>query len=152
VSCGYFKNADENQRAFFSYELDGKVLPAYRTGDAGYLVDGNLFYCGRIDLQIKLHGYRIEIEDIEKNLVKVDNVEKAVVVPIYEEGKVKYIKAYCIYAQPVESEFKTQKLIKEQMTRFVPDYMIPKKIRFVEEIPMTANGKADRKRIQEIYG
>lgn len=150
VSLGYFKNPTENQKAFFTYDLDGVPTPAYRTGDKGYLQDGQLFYCGRIDLQIKLHGYRMEIEDVEKNLVKVEKVEKAVVVPIYEDGKVKYLKAYCIYSDPIESEFKTQKLVKQQMAEFVPDYMIPKKIRFVDEIPVTANGKADRKRIQEI--
>lgn len=149
VSAGYLNNPKENERAFFKYDLNGTLMPAYRTGDKGYIQNGQLFYCGRIDLQIKLHGYRMEIEDVEKNLVKVEHVEKAVVVPVYEDGKVKYLKAYCIYAKPVESEFKTQKLIKQQMAEFVPDYMIPKKIRFVSEIPMTANGKADRKRIQE---
>ena len=150
VSAGYFNNPKENQRAFFMYNLNGVPTPAYRTGDKGYLRNGQLFYCGRIDLQIKLHGYRMEIEDVEKNLMKVDGVEKAVVIPVYEDGKVKHLKAFCIYAKPIESEFKTQKLIKQQMSEFVPDYMIPKKIRFVDVIPMTANGKADRKRMQEI--
>lgn len=149
VSAGYFNNPKENQRAFFTYDLDGMPTPAYRTGDKGYLQNGQLFYCGRIDLQIKLHGYRMELEDVEKNLVKVEHVERAVVVPIYEDGKVKYLKAFCVYAQPVESEFKTQKLVKQKLAEFVPDYMVPKKIRFVSEIPMTANGKADRKKLQE---
>lgn len=152
VSAGYFNNPKENERAFFACKSEGDSIRAYRTGDKGYLQNGQLFYCGRIDLQIKFHGYRMEIEDIEKNLVKVENVERAVVVPVYEEGKVKYLKAYCVYAQPVEHELKVQKQIKQQMMTFVPDYMIPRKIRFVSEIPMTANGKADRKRIQEIYG
>ena len=147
VSKGYFKNPTENEKAFFNYES----MPAYRTGDKGYFKDGQLFYCGRIDLQIKLHGYRMEIEDVEKNLVKVDGVDKAVVVPIYEDGKVKYLKAFCIYSKPIETPLKAQKTIKQEMSQFVPDYMIPKKILFVNEIPMTANGKADRKKIQEIY-
>lgn len=150
VSAGYFHNPKENERAFFSYELNGKPTAAYRTGDKGYFKDGQLFYCGRIDLQIKLHGYRMEIEDVEKNLMKVTDIKKAVVVPIYEDGKVKYLKAFCIYAKSIESAFKAQKLIKQQMAEFVPDYMIPKKICFVEDIPMTANGKADRKLLQEM--
>ena len=86
VSKGYFKNEDENRRAFFQYNHDGNPCVAYRTGDKGYFKDGWLFYCGRIDLQIKLHGYRMEIEDVEKNLMKVQGVEKAVVVPIFEVG------------------------------------------------------------------
>ncbi len=150
VSKGYFKNEKENQRAFFSYVIDGKPTPAYRTGDKGYFQDGWLFYCGRIDLQIKLHGYRMELEDVEKNLMKVEGITKAVVVPVYEEEKVKYLKAFCIYEKEFENSHKLQKKIKEEMSEFVPEYMIPRKITFVEEIPMTANGKADRRRIQEM--
>ena len=153
VSKGYFKNEDENRRAFFQYNHDGNPCVAYRTGDKGYFKDGWLFYCGRIDLQIKLHGYRMEIEDVEKNLMKVQGVEKAVVVPIFEVGggKIRYLKAYCIYDQIVGNAARLQKKIKEEMSAFVPDYMIPRKIQFVDEIPITANGKADRKRIQEMY-
>ena len=150
VSAGYFNNPEETQRRFFMYEKDGEKLAAYRTGDKGYIQDGQLFYCGRIDLQIKLHGYRMEIEDVEKNLMKVSKVKQAVVIPIWENEKVKYLKGVCVYDEPVESGFKIQKKIREEMSQFVPDYMIPRKIQFVNEIPMTANGKADRKRIQEM--
>ena len=66
-------------------------------------------------------------------------------------GKIRYLKAYCIYDQIVENTARLQKKIKEEMSAFVPDYMIPRKIQFVDEIPITANGKADRKRIQEMY-
>ena len=76
VSAGYFNNPEETQRRFFMYEKDGEKLAAYRTGDKGYIQDGQLFYCGRIDLQIKLHGYRMEIEDVEKNLMKVSKVKR----------------------------------------------------------------------------
>lgn len=152
VSKGYFKNEKENQRSFFSYIKDGKPTPAYRTGDKGYFQDGWLFYCGRIDLQVKLHGYRMELEDVEKNLMKVRGIKKAVVVPVSENGKVKYLQAFCIYDKVVENAHKLQKQIKEEMSEFVPDYMIPRKMKFVDEIPITANGKADRKRIQEMYG
>lgn len=150
VSKGYFKNETENQKAFFSYGIDGKSIPAYRTGDKGYFQDGWLFYCGRIDLQIKLHGYRMELEDVEKNLMKVPGITKAVVLPVSEDGKVKYLQAYCIYEKAVENAHKLQKRIKEEMSEYVPEYMIPRRIKFVEEIPITANGKVDRKRIREM--
>lgn len=153
VSKGYFKNDAENRKAFYSHSLDGHPTAAYRTGDKGYFKDGLLFYCGRIDLQIKLHGYRMEIEDVEENLMKIPDVEKAVVVPIYdsEKAKVKYLQAFCIYSKNVEDMYKLQKKIKKEMSEFVPDYMIPRKIKFVDEIPITANGKVDRKRVQEMY-
>lgn len=151
VSAGYMNNPKENARAFFVYDEKNTAEKAYRTGDKGYYKDGQLFYCGRIDLQIKLNGYRMEIEDVEKNLMKVSDIEKAVVVPIYEDNKVKYLKAYCVYGKEVESVFATQKAIKHEMATFVPEYMIPRKICFVPDIPMTPNGKADRKKIQEMY-
>ena len=153
VSKGYYKNKAENQRAFFRYFFNDKSVMAYRTGDKGYFKDGWLFYCGRIDLQIKLHGYRMEIEDVEKNLMKVQGVDKAVVVPVFdvEGSKIKYLKAYCIYNQIVEDVARLQKKVKEEMSEFVPDYMIPRKIQFVDEIPVTINGKTDRRRIQEMY-
>lgn len=150
VSAGYFNNQEENEKRFFVYEQSGENIRAYRTGDKGYIRDGQLYYCGRIDLQIKLHGYRMEIEDVEENLMKVSGVEKAVVIPVYDSGKVKYLKGYCVYDTPVENVFKIQKKIKEEMSKFVPDYMIPRKIKFVDAIPMTVNGKADRKQMQEM--
>ena len=149
VSIGYLRNEEETAKRFFIGSIDGQKLPAYRTGDKGYILDGQLFYCGRIDLQIKLHGYRMELEDVEKNLMKVEGVQKAVALPIMDDGKVRYIKAFCVYNSPVSNAIQRQKKIKQQMASFVPEYMIPRKIVFVDEIPMTANGKADRKRLQE---
>ncbi len=150
VSAGYINDEHGNQTKFFTYDINGVNQPAYRTGDKGYYKDGYLFYCGRIDLQIKLHGYRMELEDVESSLMKVEHVEKAVVIPVYENDVVKYIKAFCIYSGEMESDFKTQKVIKNKMKEFVPDYMIPRKIQFVKEIPMNVNGKADRKKLMEI--
>ena len=149
VSIGYLRNEEETAKRFFIGSIDGQKSPAYRTGDKGYILDGQLFYCGRIDLQIKLHGYRMELEDVEKNLMKVEGVQKAVALPIMDDGKVRYIKAFCVYNSPVSNAIQMQKKIKQQMASFVPEYMIPRKIVFVDEIPMTANGKADRKRLQE---
>lgn len=150
VSAGYFKNQKENDRAFYVTEQDGSLLRSYRTGDKGYFKDGMLFYCGRIDLQIKLHGYRMELEDVEENLMKVPEVKKAAVVPVSDNGKVKYLKACCIYKDNIEDKRLEVKKVKAQMAKFVPDYMIPRKIIFVESIPMTNNGKVDRKKLQEI--
>lgn len=145
VSVGYFKNEAENKKKFFTYECEGEMLPAYRTGDKGYMQNGLLFYCGRMDLQIKLHGYRMEIEDIEKNLMKVTGIDKAVVIPVYKENKVTHLKAYCIYRSSYTSTIEMKKAIKSEMAKLVPAYMIPKIIQFVTELPMTNNGKIDRK-------
>ena len=81
VSPGYIRRPDLTARAFF--ELAGQR--AYHTGDSGHYQDDLLFFDGRMDFQIKLHGYRIEIGDVEANLHALPDVQDAVVVPVDEE-------------------------------------------------------------------
>lgn len=150
VSKGYFNNEKENEGAFFDISVDEKQQRGYRTGDKGCLRGGMLFYEGRIDLQVKLHGYRIELEDIEENMMRIPEVERSVVLPVYEQGKVKYLKAFCVYKGIIENRRDIQKKIKSQMAEYLPAYMIPKKVVFIDEMPMTNNGKADRKRLGEL--
>lgn len=154
VSTGYYARADLTEKAFFHDAQSG--MRGYRTGDKGYLKDGMLYYCGRIDLQIKLHGYRIELEDIENNIRKLPQVEHVVVVPNSRGGKVSSLTAYIVkkpeegnkpgaVLQEKTDEREAAAKIREKLRQFLPDYMIPKKIVFLDQMPMTNNGKADRK-------
>lgn len=147
VSTGYYHLPEQTQKSFFQSTQDGHPARGYRTGDCGYLIDGMLYYQGRIDLQIKLHGYRIELEDIEQNILKASGVRGVVVTPNLSEGKVKSLTAHIVYDNAVENRFQTTQKLKEEMKQFLPDYMIPKKIQFLEQIPMTVNGKADRQKL-----
>ncbi|EOH97305.1 D-alanine-poly(phosphoribitol) ligase, subunit 1 [Enterococcus moraviensis ATCC BAA-383] len=142
VSKGYLHNPEKTAEAFFEY----KGQPAYRTGDAGKLKEGMLVYDGRIDFQVKLHGYRIELEDIDHHLAGVSYVKQAAVVPKYQQHKVQQLVAFVV-ANPheFEKEFKLTKAIKEELSATVMDYMIPQKFIYVEQLPLTANGKIDRK-------
>lgn len=142
VSTGYYMAPAITEKAFF-------ILPdgtrGYHTGDKGYLKNGMLYYNGRIDLQIKLHGYRIELEDIESNLRKLPELEHAVVLPNMRGGKVSSLTAYVVeYEKPADEKEETLRL-KARLAEFLPDYMIPKKFVFLDQMPMTNNGKADRK-------
>ena len=83
VSVGYLGSPELTEKAFTV--IDGER--AYKTGDAGYLENGLLFYNGRLDFQIKLHGYRMELEEIEHHLRSCSYVEAAVVLPI-KRGKI----------------------------------------------------------------
>ena len=141
VSIGYRNLPEQSAKAFF--EENG--VRGYRTGDKGYLKDGLLFYQGRIDLQIKLHGYRIELEDIENNLMKLTGVEKATVIPNEKDGKIVSLTACIIPEKMPESAFKAGQELRAEARSFLPDYMIPKKFLFFEELPMTGNGKTDRR-------
>lgn len=145
VSSGYYKKPEITKKAFFTCIRKDRIVRGYHTGDEGYLADGQLYYCGRIDLQVKLHGYRIEIEDIENNLLKIDAIRQVVVLPNMKENKVRSLSAYMVYNKPVEDKMKTTLWIKQQLKEFLPDYMIPKKFIFLDKIPMTNNGKADRR-------
>lgn len=94
VSSGYFKRPEQTARAFFEETTDRGVRRGYRTGDEGYLKDGMLYYCGRLDLQVKMHGYRIELGDIENNLMKLPGIRQAVVVPRVQDEKIRSLAAF----------------------------------------------------------
>lgn len=146
VSTGYYRQAELTQKAFFTLPESGGVR-GYHTGDEGCLKDGMLYYCGRIDLQVKLHGYRIELGDIENNLRKLPGVEHAVVLASMRDGKVKSLTACVVEQQMPEDEKAETQRLKQELLAYVPDYMVPKKFVFLEQMPMTDNGKADRKRL-----
>lgn len=149
VSTGYFGRPDLTQKAFFQTIRDGAPCRAYRTGDEGFLQDGMLFYSGRMDLQVKLHGYRIELGDIEGNLLRLPLVQGAAVVPREEDGRVKSLAAFVSLKQGTEGSFQLAQQLKRELRAYLPEYMIPKKFVFLDRIPMTPNGKADRKALKE---
>lgn len=152
VSIGYFNNEEKTKKVFEKYKIGDKIYRAYRTGDMGYIKNGQLYYCGRIDFQIKLHGYRIEIEDIENNISKHSNVKNVAVIPKYEDDgiTVKYLQAYIVPNSKIENTLLESSKIKEELKRFLPHYMIPKKIKFIDSIPTTNNCKIDRKALGEL--
>ena len=132
------------------FKFDGKR--GYRTRDLVYKKDNLLYFKGRTDFQIKLNGYRIELEDIENNMRKIDIVSNTAVAPIYRDEKVAYIQAFVVLAERNEgSLLKTKLQIKEELKKRVPSYMIPKKITILDKLPMNSNGKADRKKLVEEY-
>lgn len=146
VSIGYINRPDLTSRAFF--ELNGQR--AYHTGDWGRSQDGMIFYDGRMDFQIKLHGYRIEIGDIEANLHVVPNVQDAVVVPVMNGEHTDYLVAFVILKNKVDkTEYETMQQIKKELGKRIPEYMIPRKFVFRTEFPITSNGKADRRALAE---
>lgn len=145
VSPGYYKNPEQTEKHFFSYTENALQVRGYRTGDKGYMENGMLYYCGRMDLQIKLHGYRIELEDIENNLLRLSQVEKAAVMPNIRNGQTKSISAFLVCPGMTEPAQICSDKLKEKLRSFLPEYMIPKKFFFLDYLPMTGNGKIDRK-------
>jgi len=142
VSVGYYDNPEMTEKTFFVY--DGKC--AYRTGDEGYLKDGMLYYCGRLDFQVKLNGYRIEIEDIENNIRKLNSVENAFVVPSFSDEKLTHLNAFVVLKdKKADKSLKGIIAFKRNLKELIPEYMVPKKIIFKDKFLLNSNGKIDRK-------
>jgi D-alanine--poly(phosphoribitol) ligase subunit 1 len=147
VSPGYLGRPDLTERAFFT--LDG--LRAYRTGDWGRYRDGLLFFEGRMDNQIKLHGYRIELADVEANLRALPAVRDAVVLPVLKQGSADSLAAFVILNGPAGgTDFQAANAVRTALAERLPAYMLPRRFHFLEAFPMNANGKADRRRLAEL--
>ncbi len=146
VSPGYLNRPDLVEKSFFV--LDGHR--AYRTGDWGRSRDGLLFFEGRMDNQIKLHGHRIELADVEANLRALPGVRDAVVLPVMKQGAVDSLAAFVILNErPARTDFQLASELKARLIERVPAYMVPRKFSFQESFLMNINGKADRSKLAE---
>ena len=143
VSPGYFRQPEQTARSFFT-EADGRR--GYRTGDLCCRRDGLIYYFGRLDGQVKLNGFRVELEDVEANLLKVPNIARAAVVPVTVNGTVQGLTAFVMLQQPDGlSSLQRTRQIRQALGELVPSYMVPRKIRCVDSFPLNTNGKIDRK-------
>ena len=146
VGHGYYGRPDLTAKVFFETESRGQKKRGYRTGDACYRHNGLYYFCGRMDFQIKLNGYRIELEDIENNMAKIENVSRAVVIPVMKEEKVDYLAVFVLLTHAIEvPKLREITRIKGELAKFVPSYMVPRKIVLCDSFPTNTNGKVDRK-------
>jgi bacitracin synthase 3 len=123
----------------------------YKTGDlTRWLADGNIEFLGRIDFQVKIRGFRIEPGEIERQLLKQEEIKEAVVISKETvpgnsaDSDEKYLCAYIV----AEKELVITK-IKEILSNNLPAYMIPTYFMQMEKLPLTPNGKIDRKALPE---
>jgi amino acid adenylation domain-containing protein len=141
LAQGYWRNEEKTSASFITHPLTGERL--YHTGDLGrYLPDGNIEFLGREDFQVKIHGYRIELGEIEAVLTKHPAVRTALVTTLGELDGQKRLVAYLVADQemaPPVSELK--RFLREKL----PDYMVPSTFLRLDALPLTANGKVDRK-------
>lgn len=147
VSEGYVKDELRSKKVF--NKLDGQK--SYYTGDKAQFIDNQWFINGRIDYQIKLNGYRMELEEIEFQLRKLEKIRDAIVVPTYKNNKVTHLNAAVIlnHCDEVKEVQTLTHDIKTELKPVLPEYMIPKKIIYMKKLPLTMNGKLDRKKIAE---
>jgi D-alanine--poly(phosphoribitol) ligase subunit 1 len=145
VALGYLNRPDLNEIKFGIRQ--GQRF--FKTGDLGYFEDNMLFCKGRNDDQIKLRGFRIELNEITAKIDDLPFVEKSATIPLKRNEEVKKIVSLITLKHSVD--FDVKKAIHEHLTKFLPEYMIPSDFKLIDSIPLNQNGKADRNRLLEMY-
>jgi amino acid adenylation domain-containing protein len=176
VGRGYINDPERTQRAFLQDPLcPGQRM--YRSGDYGRgLPGGKLEFLGRRDSQVKISGFRIEIGEIENRLLKLPGVREAAVVVTEGADQNKHLVAFCSGDSPLEprssrreeahanSAHGSQSLLtsaatvqglnpgamRDQLAKALPAYMVPSAIHWRKTLPLTENGKIDRKALLEL--
>jgi amino acid adenylation domain-containing protein/non-ribosomal peptide synthase protein (TIGR01720 family) len=144
LARGYLNQPRLTAERFIPYPFSDKPgARLYRTGDiARYLPAGEIEFIGRIDHQVKVRGFRIELEEIEAAITEHAAVRETVVVTGGEAGKEKRVVAYLV---PHERRSVRTGELRRFLKQKVPDYMVPSAFITVESLPLTPNGKVDRK-------
>ena len=139
VTKGYLNKPDLTQQKYIPNPfVDGDLM--YKTGDlTRWLPDGNIEFLGRKDDQVKVRGYRIELGEIENALTSCEYIEQSVVV-VQEVENNNVIVSYLVSNKDLEKQ-KIRSLLSEKL----PDYMLPSYYIQLDKIPLTPNGKVDKK-------
>lgn len=141
LATSYFGEDELTGNSFFG--IDGTM--AYRTGDTGcYHPDGEIEFLGRTDNQVKIRGHRIELGEIEAVIRKQFDIENVSCI-VYESNQEK--KLVAVIAEDIEID---EKILESRLEKWLPAYMIPSAVVKTDIIPLTTNGKVDRKKLNEI--
>ena len=148
LARGYLNRPELNAQRFIERVCeDGSVQRLYKTGDiARYLADGNLEYLGRTDFQVKLRGLRIELGEIEAQLCAQPGVAEAAVLA-QGQGDAMRLVAYVAPAAPQQDEAAFVAALQSSLGVALPDYMVPASFVLLAHLPLSANGKLDRKQL-----
>lgn len=147
ISLGYLNNKEKTDLAFIKNPFDDNIYGGmlYKSGDlVKRLADGNIEFVSRKDTQVKIRGHRIEIAEIETRMNEITEVNDAVIVVEDTDGE-KILKGF--FTSDVELP---PHLIIENLKETLPNYMIPSKLKQIDDIPFAPTGKADRKKLEQM--
>jgi pyochelin synthetase len=140
LAMGYWRDEEKTRAQFVHDPATGRRL--YKTGDLGrYLPDSNIEFLGREDFQVKLHGYRVELGEIETTLAQHGAVKAAAARVILDSQESKQLVAYVVSDKESPA---TPGELKAFLKAKLPAYMVPSAFVFMQALPLTANGKVDR--------
>lgn len=149
LAQGYWQDSEKTNRSFQMDRLTGERL--YRTGDLGrYLQDGSIEWMGRLDFQVKMQGQRVELGEIEAALVEHPAVAQAVAA--LEETPGRHEPRLVGYIVPEPSEHVDVKRLESFVQSKLPHHMVPTAWQTLERLPLTENGKVDRKALKQTPG
>ena len=141
VGRGYMNLPEKTKEAFFTY----KGMPAYHSGDlVKWNEAGEIIYLGRIDNQVKLHGLRIELEEVENAIGSFEGIKSCKVV-VKKNGNDEYLAAYYTGVTDID-----KKALVAHISGRLAHYMVPGAYMQLDEMPLTNHGKIDKKRLPEI--
>jgi amino acid adenylation domain-containing protein len=146
LTPGYWQDSERDLRTFFRHGDGGTAKRYYRTGDMVMQDgDGDYLFCGRVDHQIKLQGYRVELGEIEHHVRAIESGHASVVVPYMSpQGAASLILVVERFAGD------PKQIIAGLRTR-VPSYMVPSRVVAVDQLPLNSSGKIDRKALQQRF-
>ena len=146
VAAGYWKDEEFTKIKFVSLVIKGCNYFLFNTGDRGYRLNtGEIFYVGRNDAVVNIHGNRINLLEIEKILKKHPYTQDSVVLSMTENDS-NVLVAFIVLTQNIQDvslhEIKSD--IIQHLSEFLPRYMVPSVYKFINSIPLTQNGKTDK--------
>ncbi|MDB9520160.1 amino acid adenylation domain-containing protein [Roseofilum reptotaenium CS-1145] len=144
LARGYLNRPELTAEKFINNPFDSgnQTSKLYKTGDlVRYLPDGNIEFLGRIDTQVKIRGFRIELGEIEAILSTHSHVEHGIVIPREDTPNSKRLVAYVVSENPDLTPLDLRQFVQDKL----PEYMIPSAFVILEKLPITPNGKVDRK-------
>ena len=146
MMIGYWNKKELTEKSLFKVEIaPGYNHVYYRTGDSVYEnVNNELMFLGRMDRQIKLRGYRIELDEIEATLLKNELIREAAAILVIKESEITELEAVVCLADGAQINGID---ILEYCKLYLPYYMIPQTISIIDKFPRTGTGKIDRKKI-----
>ncbi len=147
VGRGYVNDPERTRQAFMADpHRPGERL--YLGGDYGrWRPDGKLEFLGRMDTQVKISGFRIEIGEVENTLLRVPGVRDGAVVVAGRDGQSKHLVAFYAGPRPVDAG-----VLRDRLAASLPGYMVPSAFHWRESLPLTANSKIDRKALTALAG